>query len=93
MNQTVKKWLMDMSRQDREIFVDTLYELIKSEKVTQVGDLLKPSNIGRFFKQLEAEESKRKLVFEEISGLIRTAREVRKELDAENEEEDEEDGK
>ena len=80
-----------MSRQDRETFVDTVYELIKSEKVTQVGDLLKPSNIGRFFKQLESEESKRKLVFEEIAGFIRTAREVRKGL--EDTEEIEEDGK
>ena len=91
MNQAIKKWLMDMSRQDRETFVDTLYEMIKSEKVTQVGDLLKPSNIGRFFKQLESEESKRKIVFEEIAGFIRTAREVRKGLD--EEEGNEEDGK
>ena len=90
MNEAIKRWMMDMTREERETFVDTLYELIKSEKVTQVSDLLKPSNIGRFFKQLEAEESKRKLVFGEFAGFLRAAREVRKGLE---EEENEENGK
>lgn len=57
---TIKGWLAGMSIKDREVFIDTLYEFLKSSDIEHIGELAKPKNIYVVLQKLGQEDGKTK---------------------------------
>lgn len=57
---TIKGWLAGLSIKDREVFIDTLYELLKSSDIEHIGELAKPKNIYTVLQKLGQEDGKTK---------------------------------
>ena len=77
-DQTVKNWIRDMSREDREAFVEAVYRLISAGGASRVAQLLHPKTLKGFVKTLASEPELQKLLGSEMLELFRAARETKK---------------
>lgn len=75
-DRTIKNWIRDMTREDREILVQTIFELVRSGGASEVKDLLHPKNIHAFFKNLKNNPQSKKLLAGEFLELMRAIRET-----------------
>lgn len=81
-NKTMKKWLAAMSLEERELFVDTIYEILTENGASQVMDLLHPKNVSSFMKAL-TDEKKRHILSTEMISLMHAVKKSREEEDSE----------
>ncbi len=70
---TIANWIRDMTPQQREAFVETIYQLLSASGATNVGELLHPKNMLAFFKALNANEESRKLLTGEMVEFFKAA--------------------
>ena len=77
LDKTIKKWLSGIDREERGKFVDAVYALLTAGGAGQTDDILHPRNIHAFFKALSADDATRKMLFGELSSLLRSANEIR----------------
>jgi len=88
-DQTIKKWIADMTNTEREAFVDAIYELLGAGGATQVSDLLHPRSILAFLRKLRSNDATRRLLTGEMAELLKAAGETlsqfRKEQGGKNE--------
>ena len=75
-DQTIKNWIRDMSREDREALVETLYELISAGGAKELMDLLHPKSILASLKTLKSKPESQKLLAGEFMELIRAIRQT-----------------
>ena len=75
-DKTIKNWIRDMSREDRELLVETLYELISAGGAKEVMDLLHPKSILASLKTLKNKPESQKLLAGEFMELIRAIRQT-----------------
>ena len=69
----MQKWLKDIDRKDREIVVNTAYELIKALNTQNVNELL-PSLLKNFTallkKRKDLDENDRRILSEALGDLV-----------------------
>ena len=69
----MQKWLKDIDRKDREIIVNTAYELIKALNTQNVNELL-PSLLKNFTallkKRKDLDENDRRILSEALGDLV-----------------------
>ena len=71
---TVDEWLESMSNEERNEFIDTVFHLIMTPEANRPRDLLKPHNILTYFKTLQMDEERRKVIGVEMAKLIEAAK-------------------
>ncbi len=72
-DQAMKNWLADMSIEDRNKFVDTVFEVIANSGVDNTKDLFRLKNLAAMMKTLKADEGAKKLITDELSNLFQAA--------------------
>lgn len=73
----LKKWLAEMSLEERSIFADTVHGILTSGEVSQITELVQPKNVRTYIKTLSADEKKRHIITGELAALIQS---IRKEM-------------
>ncbi len=76
-DRTIKNWIRDMTKEDRAVLVQTIFELIRSGGASELKDLLHPKSIHAFFKTLKNNPQSQKLLAGEFLELLRAIRETR----------------
>ncbi|MBQ7025503.1 MAG: DUF2974 domain-containing protein, partial [Peptococcaceae bacterium] len=74
LNQTIKTWLADMSNQERNEVVDTVFELLSVGNVENVLDIVQPKNIRNYLRALNTNGKIRKILSEELLSLVEAAK-------------------
>lgn len=74
LNQTIKTWLADMSNQERNEVVDTVFELLSVGNVENVLDIVQPKNIRNYLRTLNTNGKIRKILSEELLSLVEAAK-------------------
>lgn len=59
-DETIKNWLAGLSVKERENFIETLYEILKTSGAKHVGELAKPKNLLIMAQRLGEEDEKTK---------------------------------
>jgi len=77
LDMTIKDWIAQMSTQERNVLVDTLFGLLESGEVSNAMDIFHPKNIRHYLKALRANGNMRKLFSEELRSLAAAARKAR----------------
>lgn len=78
-DRTIKNWIKDMTDQEREDFVEAVFELLSAGGANQISDLLHPKSIHAFLRALKANTQTQRLLAGEFLELLRAARETIKE--------------
>jgi len=73
-DRTIKNWIKGMTDQEREAFVEAVFELLSAGGASQVSDLLQPKNIRAFFKALKANTQTQQLLAEEFLEILHAAK-------------------
>ena len=77
LDMTIKKWIAQMSPHERNVLVDTLFDLLESGEVRNAMDIFHPRNIRHYMKALSANGNMRKLFSDELRNLVAAARKAR----------------
>jgi len=75
-NDTLREWLDNLDNKERENFIEALYHILTSADIKSTSglDISWFSLAGRLFKSLSSmEESKRKIIWQTLKELIRSA--------------------
>ena len=80
LDMTIKNWIAQMSPEERNILVDTLFGLLESGEVSNAMDIFQPRNIRHYLKALGANGNMRKLFSDELRGLVAAAKKARAEF-------------
>ena len=78
---TIKTWFADMTNQERSQLVDVMFSLLGSGGAENIYDLLHPRNIKTYIRTLSSDESLRRILSSEFSGLLEAARKTRNRFD------------
>jgi hypothetical protein len=82
LDSTLKTWLAGRTMQERNEFVDALYELLTVGEVADVRQMILPRNVLRYLRTLSTDEQMRSILSREFTHLFRTALEARRQNDA-----------
>ena len=77
---TLKHWLAGMTVQERNEFVDTVYELLTSGGADMAYHLIRPQNIRALLKTLSNDRNMVRLLAKELVSLIQSARSTGQQL-------------
>lgn len=69
----MKAWLADMTIEQRNAFVDTVFELMESSGVERTQDLFRVRSLAALIKSLRADEDAKKLIYEGLGNLLQAA--------------------
>ncbi len=72
-DQAMKNWLADMTIEERNTFVDTVFEVIATSGVESTKNLFRLRNIAALLKTLKADEGAKKVITGELSNLFQAA--------------------
>ena len=75
-NRAIKNWIRDMTKEDREILVESIFTLVRSGGASEVQDLLHPKTIHALLKTLKNNPKTQKLLAGEFIELLRAIRET-----------------
>lgn len=81
LNLTIKKWLADMSNEERNEIVDTVFDLLAVGDVDNVMDIIHPKNIRNYLRTLYTNGKVRKILSDELLSLIEAAKQTQLELE------------
>lgn len=81
LNLTIKHWVNQMTVQERNQVVDTLYVLLSSGDVKTASDIFHPRNIRRYIRAVSSDDGIRKLLSGELRSLLTAAKKAREEFD------------
>ena len=81
LNDTVRTWLAGRSLQERNEFVDAVFELLTLGEIDDLRDVILPRNVLRYLRTLSTDEELRSIIAREFTQLIRTAAELRRKKD------------
>lgn len=75
---TIKTWLSQTTLEERNAFVDAVYELLSLGQSDDLRDVILPRNVLRYLRQLRTDEQLRTVIAREFADLFRTALELRR---------------
>ena len=78
LDDTIKSWLAQTSLQERNDFVDALFELLTLGQIDDLRSVILPKNVLRYLRQLSADEKMRSVITKVFADLFRAAVEQRK---------------
>ena len=81
LNDTVRTWLAGRSLQERNEFVDAVFELLTLGEIDDLRDVILPRNVLRYLRTLSTDEELRSIIAREFAQLIKTAAELRRKKD------------
>ena len=81
LDSTLKTWLAGRTMQERNEFVDALYELLTVGEVADVRQMILPRNVLRYLRTLGTDEQMRTILAREFLQLFRTALDLRRKKD------------
>jgi len=70
LNKTITAWLEDMTLEERNEVVDTLFDLLSTGDVNSALEIIHPKNIRNYLKTLKSDENIRKRLSEELASLV-----------------------
>ena len=77
-DQTIKHWLSTTSMEERNAFVDAVYELLTLGQIDDLREVILPKNVLRYLRMLSTDEHIRSVIAREFAELFRTAVELRR---------------
>ena len=78
LDRTIKQWLADTSIEERNAFVDAVYELLTLGQIDDLREIILPKNVLRYLRTLSTDEMLRSVIAREFADLFRTAVELRR---------------
>ena len=78
---TIKTWFADMTNQERNRLVDTMFTLLGTGGVDNALDIFHPKNAVKYLKTLKNDENMRHILSSEFQGLVEAARKTKAKLD------------
>ncbi len=81
LNLTIKRWLADMSIQERNQVVDAVFGFFSLADVNDVSEIMQPKSLSSYIHTLRANEKTRKLLSVELVNLLEAARKTQMELE------------
>lgn len=81
MDQTIKHWLSGMSNQQRNEFVDTVFDLLGAGGAVKTQHLIHPQHVLAFFKTLGTNDNVRRLLAGELASLVQSARATQQKIE------------
>lgn len=78
LDSTIKAWLADTSLEERNQFVDAVFELLSLGEIDDLRDVILPKNVLRYLRTLSTDEQMRTTIAREFADLFRTAVDLRK---------------
>lgn len=76
LNRTIKNWLAGMTNEERDIFFDTVFELLAAGDAAQTNEIIRPKNILSYVKTLKSDDEMRRLLASELVNLIQAAKKL-----------------
>ena len=70
MDQATKAWMMAMTPEERNDFVDVVYDILTSGGAVKTGELIQPKQIGNYVKSLVMDEKKRQTISDRLGDLV-----------------------
>ncbi len=84
-DQTIKSWLSELSRQERETFVEALFEILEEADIRHLSEAAKPKNLYTILQKLGREDDKTRLMIARVlSQLVWAAAQTLWERDTED---------
>lgn len=80
LNLTIKNWVSEMSTQERNQLVDTLFALLASGDVKNAADIFHPRNVRRYIRALSSDTTVRQILSGELKGLLNAAKKAGEEF-------------
>lgn len=80
-NQTVKRWLADMSLKQRNEIVDTVFNLLGSGDAQSLFDIVQPKNMKNYLRILTTDAQMRKTLSKELMNLLEAAHQTQLQLE------------
>lgn len=74
LNRTIKNWLAGMTNEERDVFFDTVFELLAAGDAELTNEIIRPKNILSYVKTLKADDQMRHLLAGELVNLIQAGR-------------------
>lgn len=74
LDKTIKAWMMEMSEEDRDKLVDTVFELLMKGDIETTKEMLKPKSLVNYLKTLKNDDEMRHFLAGELTKLIRSAK-------------------
>ena len=78
----IKQWLAQRSLQERNEFVDAVYELLTAGAVEKTKELILPKNVLGYLKTIGGDEQLKGLIRSELGAFLQAVRSVRREREA-----------
>ena len=78
LDRTIKTWLANTTMEERNAFVDAVYEVLTLGQTDDLRDIILPRNVLRYLRQLSTDEQLRSVITREFAELFRTAVELRR---------------
>lgn len=73
LDRTFTTWLAGMSREERNAFFDTLFDLLMVGDTSRPRDIMRPQNLRAYFKTLKGDETMRRTIVSELISLADSA--------------------
>lgn len=74
LNKTLKKWLAGMTNEERDVFIDAVFELLATGDADYINEIMHPKNVYSYLKTLKADDEMRRLLAGELFNLVKAAR-------------------
>lgn len=87
LDQTIKTWLADMTTEERNEIVDTVFDLLSIGDVKNVFDIIQPKNIRNYLRTLSTNGNIRRILSDEFVNLMEAAKKTQMALEAAESEE------
>lgn len=81
LNLTIKNWANQMTVEERNQVVDTLYALLNSGDVKTAADIFHPRNVRRYIRAVSSDDGIRKLLSGELKSLMAAAKKAREQFE------------
>ncbi|MGN1015978.1 MAG: DUF2974 domain-containing protein [Faecousia sp.] len=81
LNLTIKNWANQMTVEERNQVVDTLYALLNSGDVKTAADIFHPRNVRRYIRAVCSDDGIRKLLSGELKSLMAAAKKAREQFE------------
>ena len=79
LDKTFKTWLAGMTNEERSEFFDAVFDLLMTEKANRPKGLPRPQNLLSYFKSMQMDEGKRKMIASTLLELVDAAKQSQKE--------------
>ncbi len=76
LDKTLQAWLADMPKEERNEFIDAVFDTMLKRENGKIQDLLKPKMVKNYYTDLRMDEEKRKMIASAIQKLLEIARKV-----------------